>query len=202
MSGSNTRVDGATLQAAIREEYDVVARKPHRGFHFHTGRPLADRLDYDAGWLEGIPETAVESFAGTGCPFRLGRLRSGERVLDLGSGAGLDALIAGRMVGPEGRVVGVDMTPAMLERARRAKGEAEVDNVEFREGLAEAIPLPDEWADVIISNGVFNLFPDKPAVLAEMARVLAPDGRLQIADIVVGRAVPENAKERIDLWTG
>ena len=202
MNQSSTAVDTDVLRAAIRDEYDVVAREPNKGFHFHTGRAHAARLEYDPTWLEGIPDCAVDSFAGTGSPFRLGPLAPGERVLDLGSGAGLDSLIASRMVGPEGRVVGIDMTPAMIERAREGAKEMHATNVEFLEGLAESLPLPDESTDVIISNGVFNLFPDKSAALAEMARVLGPNGRLQIADILVQRAVPENAKERIDLWTG
>lgn len=202
MEHSRTPVDVDVLRAAIRDEYAAVAREPTRGFHFHTGRALAARLDYDPRWLEGIPDGAIDSFAGTGSPFRLGSIQAGEHVVDMGSGAGMDALIASRMVGPEGRVVGIDMTPAMIERARQAARDMPADNVEFRRGLAEALPVPDGWADVVISNGVFNLVPDKPAVLAEMGRVLGPGGRLQIADILVTRAVPENAKERIDLWTG
>jgi SAM-dependent methyltransferase len=202
MNQPSSPVDAEVLRAAIRDEYEVVAREPTRGFHFHTGRLHAARLDYEPTWLDGIPDSAIDSFAGTGSPFRLGALAAGERVLDLGSGAGMDSLIASRMVGPEGRVVGIDMTPAMIERAREGAEEMRATNVDFREGLAEAVPLPDGWADVIISNGVFNLFPDKPAALAEMARVLGPGGRLQIADILLERAVPENAKERIELWTG
>jgi SAM-dependent methyltransferase len=202
MSEAVPKVDVETLRAAIRDEYDAVAREPHKGFHFHTGRPLAAMLGYEPEWLEGVPEAAIESFAGTGNPFSLGALEPGERVVDLGSGAGMDALIAGRMVGHEGSVVGIDMTPAMLEKARGAARTMGVEQVEFRQGLAEDLPIPDGWADVIISNGVFNLFPDKPRALAEMARVLGPNGRLQIGDILVERAVPENAKERIDLWTG
>ena len=202
MVDETSGVDADVLRAAIQDEYATVAREPDRGFHFHTGRPLATLLSYEPDWLEGVPERAIESFAGTGNPFSLGVLRSGERVVDLGSGSGMDALIAGGMVGPEGAVIGVDMTPAMLEKSREAAREQGAAHVEFREGFAEAIPVPDGWADVIISNGVFNLFPDKPRVLAEMRRILGPQGRLQIADILVERAVPENAKERIDLWTG
>ena len=190
------------LRAAIRAEYEVVALEPQRGFHFHTGRPLARRLGYAEEWLAGIPEASIESFAGTGNPFSLGKLRPGERVVDVGSGAGIDSLIAARMVGPAGRVVGVDMTPAMLNKARRAVSEAGLRNVEFRKGLAEALPVPDGWADVVISNGVLNLMPDKSAALKEMARVLKPAGRLQMGDILVQRPVPEDAKADISLWTG
>jgi SAM-dependent methyltransferase len=190
------------LRAAIRAEYELVALEPQRGFHFHTGRPLARMLGYAEEWLVGIPEASIESFAGTGNPFSLGELQPGERVVDVGSGAGIDSLIAARLVGPTGRVVGVDMTPAMLNKANRAASEAELRNVEFRKGLAEALPVPDGWADVVISNGVLNLMPDKSAVLKEMARVLKPAGRLQIGDILVRKPVPEDAKADISLWTG
>jgi arsenite methyltransferase len=195
-------LDVDVLREAIREEYAEVASDPQKGFHFHTGRPLARMLEYADEWLIGIPESSIESFAGTGNPFSLGKLRAGERVVDLGSGAGMDSLIAAKKVGPEGRVIGVDMTPAMLEKARRAANETGLANVEFREGYAEALPVEDGWADVIISNGVLNLMPDKAAALEEMSRVLKPGGRLQIGDIVVQKAVPESARRKIDLWTG
>lgn len=195
-------LDVDALRAAIREEYETVALDPGRGFHFHTGRTLAAIVGYEDEWLEGIPETAIESFAGTGNPFSMGRLGPGERVVDVGSGGGIDSLIAARMVGSEGRVIGVDMTPAMLERARRAREEGGFDNVEFRRGLMEDLPVEDGWADVLISNGVLNLAPDKPRALAEMTRVLRPGGRLQIGDILVEKEVSESAKRRIDLWTG
>jgi arsenite methyltransferase len=196
------RLDVGTLREAIREEYAEVANYPTKGFHFHTGRPLARILEYRDEWLEGIPESSIESFAGTGNPFSLGELRPGERAVDVGCGAGMDSLIAGRMVGPEGRVIGVDMTQVMLEKARAAAEEAGLGNVEFHQSYAEELPVPDGWADVVISNGVLNLMPDKAAVLEEMSRVLKPDGRLQIGDILVQKAVPESAKRKIDLWTG
>jgi arsenite methyltransferase len=192
----------AELRTAIREEYAAVALAPEQGFHFHTGRPLARLLDYKEEWLAGLPELSMESFAGTGNPFSLGKLEPGQRVVDVGCGAGIDSLIASRMVGPTGRVIGVDMTPAMLNKARRAASAANLDNVEFREGYGEALPVPDGWADVIISNGVLNLMPDKAAGLEEMARVLKPGGGLQIGDILVEKPVPESAKRKIDLWTG
>ena len=195
-------LDVGSLREAIREEYAEVASDPHKGFHFHTGRPLARMLEYADEWLEGIPESSIESFAGTGNPFSLGKLRPGERVVDLGSGAGIDSLIAAKKVGPEGCVIGVDMTPAMLEKARLAARQAGLTNVEFREGYAEALPVDDGWADVVISNGVLNLVPDKAVALREIGRVLGPDGRLQIGDILVQKAVPESAKRKIDLWTG
>jgi SAM-dependent methyltransferase len=190
------------LRAAIQAEYAAVAQNPAQGFHFHTGRLLAHLLGYREAWLDGVPEVAIESFAGTGNPFSLADLKPGERVVDVGSGAGIDSLIAAKMVGPTGRVVGVDMTPAMLDKARRAAGEAGLDNVEFREGYGEALPVLDGWADVVISNGVLNLMPDKSVALQEMARILKPTGRLQIGDILVQKAVPESAKRKIDLWTG
>jgi arsenite methyltransferase len=195
-------LDLGSLRSAIQEEYELVALEPDRGFHFHTGRPLARILNYADEWLEGLPEAAIESFAGTGNPFSLGPLQSGARVVDVGCGAGIDSLIAARMVGPVGQVVGVDMTPAMLNKAQQAADEAALDNLEFRQGYGEALPVPDAWADVIISNGVLNLMPDKAAALQEMARVLKPGGRLQIGDILVERSVPDSAKQEIDLWTG
>jgi len=190
------------LRLAIQDEYTEVACHPTKGFHFHTGRPLARILEYADEWLEVIPESSIESFAGTGNPFSLGALEAGDRVVDVGCGAGIDSLIAAGMVGSEGWVVGVDMTPVMLEKAWTAAEEAGLENVEFREAYAEELPVIDGWADVVISNGVLNLMPDKPAVLREMFRVLKPGGRLQIGDILVQKAVPEAAKRKIDLWTG
>src|SRR5947209_10267232 len=178
------RLDRDRLRQAIQEEYAAVARDPDRGYPFHTGRPLASLLGYHDDWLEGLPEGSIASFAGTGNPFRIGHLQPGEQVVDVGSGAGLDSLIAAKMVGPDGQVIGVDMTPAMLEMARKSAREAGSGHVEFREGLAESLPVPDGWADVGISNGVLNLLPDKLAALQEMARVLKPTGRLQIGDIL------------------
>jgi SAM-dependent methyltransferase len=195
-------LDVDALRTAIREEYETVALDPGRGFHFHTGRTLAAIVGYQDDWLEGIPETAIESFAGTGNPFSLGPLDRGERVVDIGSGGGIDSLIAALMVGPEGRVIGVDMTPAMLDRARRAAGEGGLPNVEFRKGLMEDLPVESGWADVVISNGVLNLTPDKGRALAEMNRVLNPGGRIQIGDILVEREVSAESKRKIDLWTG
>ena len=195
-------LDVNVLRQAIQEEYKEVASHPQKGFHFHTGRPLARMLEYRGEWLDGIPESCIESFAGTGNPFSLGELGSGERVVDVGCGAGIDSLIAAKKVGPDGRVIGVDMTPSMLEKARQAADEARLKNVQFRQGYAEALPVDDGWADVLISNGVLNLMPDKAAALEEMSRVLKPGGRLQIGDILVQKAVPESAKRKIDLWTG
>lgn len=198
----NKLLDRGELRHAIQEEYEEVALNPEKGFHFHTGRRLARMLEYDDSWLLNIPETSINSFAGTGNPFSLGKIKPGERVVDIGCGAGIDSLIAARMVAPDGQVVGVDMTSSMLERARQAAKEAGIDNVDFRQGYGEDLPVDDGWADVIISNGVLNLMPDKSAALKEMARVLKTTGRLQIADILVQKAVPDSGKSRIDLWTG
>ncbi len=195
-------VDIETLRGAIREEYAEVAANPEKGYHFHTGRSLAKILGYDEALIDAVPEGAVESFAGTGNPFSLGEIKTGAHVVDMGSGAGFDSLIAARLVGPDGQVVGVDMTPEMLEKSRAAAAEAGLAQLEIREGYIESLPLPDGWAAVVISNGVVNLCPDKPAVFGEMYRVLKPGGRIQIADIMVQKAVPEEAKGDIDLWTG
>jgi arsenite methyltransferase len=195
-------LDVDVLRTAIQCEYEVVAQEPQHGFHFHTGYPLAKLLEYKDEWLDGIPAEAVESFAGTGCPFSLGPLYAGENIVDIGSGAGIDSLIAARMVAPDGQVVGVDMTPAMQKKAARVAAEAGFTNVDFRLGYAEELPIPDGWADVVISNGVLNLMPDKGAALSEMYRVLKPGGRLQIGDILVQKELSNSTRERIDLWTG
>ena len=194
-------VDLGELRQAIQAEYAEVALHPTKGFHFHTGRPLARLLGYADDWLVGIPEASIESFAGTGNPFRLGALHPREHVVDVGCGAGIDSLIAGRMVGPDGQVIGVDMTPAMLEKGRRSAVEAGRNNVAFRQGYGEALPVPDGWADVVISNGVINLCADQQAVFAEIFRVLRPGGTLQFADIANGRPVPIEAIRDVDPWT-
>lgn len=195
-------VDVEALRASIRAEYAAVALEPDRGFHFHTGYRLAAILGYPQALVESLPSGAVVSMAGTGNPFSLGEIRSGERVVDCGSGAGADALIAARLVGSNGFVIGVDMTPAMLAKARANAEESGLANIEFREGLLEALPVETGWADVVISNGVLNLVPDKAAALAEIHRVLRPGGRLLAADIVLGRAVSASSKQDVSLWTG
>ncbi len=196
------KVDVLELRSAISTEYRDVALNPEKGFHFHTGRPLAKILGYDDGFVNTVPENSVNSFAGTGNPFSLGIIKPGEKVVDVGCGAGFDSFIAAHMVGNGGRVIGVDMTPEMLRKALGSAEAAGLSNVEFRKGVAEALPVEDNWADIVISNGVVNLCPDKLAVFREMYRVLKPGGRLQIADILVEKPVPEEAKQDIDLWTG
>jgi arsenite methyltransferase len=195
-------LDREALRCEIRKEYADVANNPSRGFHFHTGRPLADLLGYRDGWLARVPESSIESFAGTGNPFSMGAITAGTRVVDVGSGGGIDSLIAASMTGDSGRVIGVDMTPEMVAKARASAKACGARNVEFREGHAEELPVEDGWADVVISNGVLNLCPDKVQVLREVHRILKPGGRIQIGDIIVQKAVPDSAKRDIDLWKG
>ena len=195
-------VDVETLRDAIRDEYSEVAANPEKGFHFNTGIRLARVLDYADELIGVVPKGSLNSFAGTGNPFSLGQITPGANVVDIGCGAGFDSFIAGHLVGEGGQVVGVDMTNEMLDKARSGAAEAEAGNVDFREGLAERLPVESEWADIVISNGVVNLCPDKLAVFREMNRVLKPGGRMQVGDIIVQKAVPDAAKEDIDLWTG
>lgn len=194
-------VDAVALRDEVRAKYRDVAVNPHGTFHFHTGRRLARHLDYDEAAVAGMPESAIEAFAGVGNPFSHGSLKPGERVVDLGSGGGFDCFVAAGQVGAEGRVVGVDMTDEMLERSRRAATAMGLGNVEFRRGVIEELPVEDGWADVVISNGVINLCADKRQVFAEIMRVLRPGGRLQFADIANGKEVPAGALRNIDLWT-
>ena len=195
-------VDPDELREQVRDKYREVATDPHRTFHFHTGRPLAARLGYDVRDVDQLPDRAVESFAGVGNPFSLRRLEPGERVVDVGSGCGFDSFIAAGQVGDSGGVVGIDMTPEMLKRSRETADALGAANVEFREGLAERMPVEDGWADAVISNGVINLCADKKSVFEEIRRVLRPGGWLQFADIANGRPVPPEALRDIDLWTG
>jgi arsenite methyltransferase len=199
---TDVRVDTDRLRREVKEKYREVVEHPDATFHFHTGLRAATNAGYREEWVEGLPKQAVASFAGVSNPFHWGLPRPGERVVDVGSGAGMDSLISARAVGSDGAVIGVDMTPAMLERSREAAAEASIPNVEFREGLAESLPVPDGWADLVISNGVINLVPGKLHAYQEIARVLRSGGRVQVADICVERPVPESALGDIDLWTG
>ena len=201
MSDAEVMVDPETLRYEVREKYREVAEKPDGDYHFHTGRRLAARCGYDTAMVDALPDIAVESFVGVGNPFALRALQTGERVVDVGSGAGFDSFLASDAVGPSGRVVGVDMTPEMLERSRRTAVEMGADNVEFRDGLCEELPVEDGWADVVIANGVLNLVAAKQQAFAEIRRVLRPGGVLQYADIANGQPVPEEAIRDIDLWT-
>ena len=193
-------VDSDALRAQVTEKYTEIANEPEKGAHFHTGKSLAMMVGYPESIIDSLPAGTVESFAGTGNPFSMGELKPGETVLDLGCGAGFDSLIAARQVGASGRVISIDMTPAMLDKARVGASEAGLSNVEFHEAYAESLPVPDESVDVVISNGVINLCPDKMAVMAEINRVLKPGGRIQIGDMLVHKAVPDDAKADIDLW--
>jgi arsenite methyltransferase len=195
-------VDVATLRAEVQAKYREVAHDPTGDYHFHTGRAHARRLGYPPSPLNQLPEVACEAFAGVANPFHWDHPQPGDQVVDLGSGAGMDTFLAALWVGPTGRVVGVDMTPEMLARSRRLADQLGLDNVEFRQGVIEALPVEDGWADVVISNGVINLCPDKVGAYREVHRVLKPGGRMRVADICVERPVPEGALRDIDLWTG
>jgi SAM-dependent methyltransferase len=194
-------VDRQSLRSMIQDKYTKVAEHPEHGFHFHTGRPLAAMLGYETTDVDSLPAATVDSFAGTGNPFSMGRLAVGEVVLDIGCGAGFDTLLAARQVGPDGRVIGVDMTDSMIEKARKSAEVLGLHNVELRKGFAEELPADDGSVDVVISNGVINLTHDKVQVMREVRRALRPGGRFQIGDIVVHRPVPQDAKDDIELWS-
>jgi SAM-dependent methyltransferase len=194
-------IDAEVLKNEIKKTYASVSDEPEKDFVFPTGRSWAEDLAYPAE-LANVPERAVESFAGVANPFTLGRLLPGERVLDLGSGAGTDSLVAAQMVGPHGHVTGIDMTPEMLAKARAAAADLPAANVEFVESEAERLPFPAESFDVVISNGVIDLIPDKDAVFSELFRVLVPGGRIQIADVTIQNPVSAEGRRNIDLWTG
>ena len=195
-------VDTDALRAEVQAKYRAVAVEPGAEYHFHTGRRLAAKLGYDADVVASFPDVAVESFAGVGNPFSIRPLVPGERVVDVGSGAGFDSFVAARAVTETGAVIGVDMTAEMLAKSRSTASQLGLTHVEFREGFAESMPVDDQWADVVISNGVINLCADKRAAFAEIRRVLRPGGVLQFADIANGRPVPPEALRDIDLWTG
>jgi SAM-dependent methyltransferase len=197
----DVELDVELLKSEIRKTYSSVSSSPETDFVFPTGRAWAEDLGYPTE-LGRVPESAVESFAGVANPFSLGRLSPGERVLDLGSGAGTDSLVAAQMVAPHGRVTGIDMTPEMVAKARDAAAELGVGDVEFHEGEAERLPFADASFDVVISNGVIDLIPDKDVVFAELFRVLAPGGRIQIADVTIQNPVGPEGRRNIDLWTG
>jgi SAM-dependent methyltransferase len=194
-------VDAAALREEVKDKYRAVAVNPRGSYHFHTGRPLARRLGYDDAVVARMPDSAVEAFAGVANVFSLRALKKGEHIVDVGSGAGFDCFIAAGQVGGGGYVVGVDMTEEMLSRSRTAAAAMALQNIEFRQGLIENLPVEDEWADVVIGNGSINLCADKRRVIAEIRRVLKPEGRLQFAEIASGQSVPEAALHHIDLWT-
>jgi SAM-dependent methyltransferase len=200
MNTETRRLDTTDLEAQVKAMYEEVALAPEREFHFETGRALAEHLGYPAAELDAIPASAIDSFAGVGYFLDLAALEPGQRVLDLGSGSGTDSLLAANAVGPTGAVIGVDMTRAQLTKARGLAKEAGMAQVEFREGYIEDPPVDDDWADCVISNGVINLSPDKPAVFAAAAAALRPGGRLAIADIVTDVQLPEGVTCDASLW--
>jgi arsenite methyltransferase len=199
-TSTSTPIDTEELLAKVKDMYRAVAKTPQEEFHFETGRALAERLGYPAEVLDEIPAGSIESFAGVGYFFDLAGLAPGERVLDLGSGSGMDAFFAAHQVGTEGGVVGLDMTDAQLAKASRLGDEHGVTNVAFEEGRIEQLPFDDASFDAVISNGVINLAPDKDAVFAEAARVLRPGGRLAIADIVTEHPLTDAIVSNVDLW--
>ena len=195
--------DVTSLRAEVQTMYSRVAAAPDGDFHFHRGPAYAaSRLGYDATELAALPSFVTSSFAGVGNPHAIGRIPSGATVLDIGCGAGTDLLLAARRVGPAGRAIGIDMTEAMRDRAVRGAAASGLDHVDVCSGDATRLPLEDRSVDVVISNGVLNLVPEKERAIAEIARVLKPGGRLQIADIVIGEVLPDSALRDIDLWTG
>jgi arsenite methyltransferase len=202
MSRIDIPVDVDVLREEIQRTYTDVATESEQAFIFPTGRAWAHELGYPEPELSRVPEATVASFAGVANHWLLGGIQPGSVVLDLGCGAGTDLLIAAHMTGPSGRVIGVDMTTSMLERARASAGEMGIDHVELHESLIEELPLDEASVDVVISNGVIDLVPDKDAVFDEIDRVLRPGGRLQLADVVIHHEVSEDARARIDLWTG
>ena len=188
------------LERAVKSVYRDVAEAPNEGYHFEMGRPLAERLGYRTSDLDRIPAQALESFAGVGHHFDLADIDGGDDVLDLGSGSGTDAFVAALYVGKSGSVTGLDMTDQQLAKARQLRDEAGMDNVSFTRGYIEDLPFDDGAFDVVISNGVVNLSPDKARVFAEANRVLAPDGRLALSDIISEKLMPESIKNNEDLW--
>jgi arsenite methyltransferase len=202
VSSTEIPVDVGVLREEIRKTYADVSTEQDQEFIFPTGRAWAQDLGYPEPELSRVPDSTVESFAGVANHWLLGRVNEGSVVLDLGCGAGTDLLIAAQMTGPNGRVIGVDMTPSMLDRARNGAHEMGLENVALHSSLIEGLPLDDASVDIVISNGVIDLAPDKDAVFDEIDRVLRPGGRLQIADVVIHTEVSEDARKRIDLWTG
>lgn len=200
--GADRMIDSVRLHREIQEKYRQVASDPTGEYHFFTGRQAADHIGYPRTTLADLPDHVVDAFAGVANPFYWGLPTDGETVVDIGAGAGLDSVVAARAVGPDGAVIGVDMTKDMLDRGRRSAEHLGLDHLQFREGRAEDLPLSDQSVDLVISNGVFNLVPDKERAYQEVHRVLKPGGRFQVADIVVDKPIPEGTQRNIDLWTG
>ena len=197
---TRTTVDEDVLRTAVQKKYAEVATNPDQKFHFHSGRKLVEMLAYPEEMVNRMPERAIESFAGVGNPFSLGTIDPGHKIVDIGSGGGFDCITAALYVKDQGKVVGVDMTQEMLQKAEENRDLMGLNNLEFRSGYAEKLPVEDGWANVVISNGVINLCPDKEQAFKEAFRVLKPGGRLMVADIVTYKPVSQGAKEDIDLW--
>jgi ubiquinone/menaquinone biosynthesis C-methylase UbiE len=197
---NRTVVDAADLERRVKDMYTQVALDPHARYHFETGRALASRLGYTDEELDAAPAASIESFAGVGYYFGLANLRPGEHVVDLGSGSGMDSFIAAHKVGANGQVTGIDMTDAQLAKADRLGTEHAFRSVHFRRAFIDATGMPDRCCDVVISNGVINLSPDKAAVFREAARLLRSGGRLVLADIVTGVPLPETVSCDATFW--
>lgn len=196
-------LDVASLRAEVQTMYSRVAASPTGEFHFHRGPEYAARLlGYDAAELATLPAEVTSSFAGVGNPHAIDRIPAGSVVVDIGCGAGTDLLLAATRVGAHGRAIGVDMTEAMRARAVAGAQAGGFTNVEIVDGDATRLGVADGSVDVVISNGVLNLVPDKGRAVAEIARVLKPGGRIQMADIIIGEILPDEALRDIDLWTG
>jgi arsenite methyltransferase len=195
--------DVVSLRAEVQTIYSRVATSPDGEFHFHRGpQYAATMLGYDATELAALPSDVTSSFAGIGNPHAIAPVPAGAAVLDVGCGAGTDLLLAARRAGPSGRAIGVDMTEAMRRRASQGAAACGLAHVEVRDGDATGLPVDDRSIDVVISNGVLNLVPAKARAVSEIARVLKPGGRVQIADITIGEILPESALRDIDLWAG
>lgn len=200
MSITTTKLDKREVEQAVRGMYEEVAAFPDREFHFPTGRKSCLNLGYPAEELDAIPDTAVQSFAGVGYPFLADNIKPGDTIVDVGSGSGVDVLIAALKTGSGGQVLGIDMTPAMIRKARENIKRTEIENIRIIEGEAVDIPLDNAVADVVTSNGVINLVPDKKRAFEEIFRILKPHGRIQISDIVLSKPVSEKSKANAQLW--